>query len=65
MFNTMSVREMCQWAIEPTDDVKVWSCERGQTVYLGSYKDCATSDFADCTVQSFGIEDGILCINID
>ena len=65
MFNDITVREFCGLAIEPTDSVEIWSCEAGQNVFEGTFRDALVSDFEDKVVQSFSAYEGTVVINIE
>lgn len=65
---SISVRQFCSMAIEPTEAVIVWSSSNSNgQVYRGTFGEAQTSDedWSSAEVQSFGVENGILCINID
>ena len=61
----MSIYEFCFLAIEECEEVSIWSIEEESEVFRGTYQD-ARNCIYDCEdVQSFGIENGIICINIE
>lgn len=61
----MNVHDFCYLAMEGTQELVIWSIEEEKEVYNG---DCdeAMHCIYDCEyVQSFGIENGIIYINIE
>lgn len=65
MFNNITVRKFCGLAVEPTDSVEIWSCEAGQNVFEGTFREALGSDFEDNIVQSFSAYEGTVVINIE
>ena len=61
----MSVYELANLYIEGSKDMQIWNGNTQETVFEGTFDEAKYSNFADCEVLSFGIEDGILVINID
>lgn len=61
----MTVYELIDLYINSGENMQIWNGSTGQTVFEGSFEDAKDSRWADCIVESFGIEDGILVINID
>ena len=66
---TIDVYDLCNLYIEGTEDMKIWcafDAENGGDgiVFEGSFDEARMSDFASCEVESFGIELGVLVINI-
>ena len=61
----LNVRELCEMAVEPFEGVKIWCC--GDYIYIGTFADILKSnyEFCDARVESFGVENGKLCVNID
>ena len=65
---SISVRHFCSMAIEPTEAVIIWSASNSNgQVYRGTFGEVRTSaeDWSFAEVQSFGVENGVLCINIE
>lgn len=60
----MTVAQFCAFYIEETEQVCIWSAEEEKDVFMGTYREAQQSQYADETVSSFGIEGGIICINI-
>lgn len=61
----MNIYEFCFLAIEESEEVSIWSIKEEKEVFRGTYKEARNSIY-DCeTVQSYGIENGIICINIE
>ena len=61
----MSVYELANLYIEGSEDMQIWNGHTQVTVFEGAFDEAKYTKFADCEVLSFGIEDGILVINID
>ena len=61
----MTVEQLCELYIEDTDSVRIYGLEKGEDVFEGTYREAVYSDYADEEVCSFGVEGGIICINID
>lgn len=61
----MTVREFCYLYIEDSDFVAIYSCESEKNVFEGTYYEASFSEYKDEIICSFGIEDGIICINIE
>lgn len=60
----MSVYELCELYIDESEEMTIWSNESEQVVFEGTFKEAATSQYADELIGSFGIEYGKICINI-
>ena len=60
----MRIYEFCWLYIESTEDMKIWGIEEEKYVFSGTYDEARISEFVNEEVQSFGIEDGIIVINI-
>lgn len=50
--------------IEQSEDCELWDCELEETVYSGVIEDVYYTKYANMKVGSFGIENGILVVNI-
>lgn len=61
----MNVYEFCRLYTEGGEIMEIWSLPKQRTVFRGTFDEAKFSDFSDREVMSFGIEDGIICINID
>ena len=66
---TIDVYDLCNLYIEGTEDMKIWcsfDAENGGDgiVFEGTFDEARFSDFSRCEVESFGIELGVLVINI-
>lgn len=66
---TIDVYDLCNLYIEGTEDMKIWcafDAENGGDgiVFDGTFDEARFSDFARCEVESFGIEFGVLVVNI-
>lgn len=60
----MTVYELSDLYIESTEEMEIWNGSTEKTVFKGSFDEAKESDYAECEVGSFGIEDGIIVINI-
>ena len=60
----MTVRELCELYIESEETMTIFSMEEERTVFEGSFNEAMYSDYSEEEVGSFGIEDGMICINI-
>ena len=64
--NEITVFDLCSLYIEYDEEVVIWSVQEKKEVFRGTFSEAMySSEFADYTVGSFGIENGIVCINID
>lgn len=61
----MTVYDLCSLYIEDTEEVKIYSISKEEYVFDGFFREATYCDYSDDDVQSFGIEDGIICINIE
>ena len=61
----MDVYEFCFLAIEDSEEVIIWSISKEKEVFKGTYREAMNSDYDCDDVQSFGIENDIICININ
>ena len=62
----ITVFDLCSLYIEYDEEVVIWNVQKGKEVFRGTFSEAMySSEFADYTVSSFGIENGIICINID
>lgn len=61
----MNVYDFCALYIEDGEEVVIWSAFKGSNVFRGTFNEAQFSRYAICEVNSFGIENGIICINID
>lgn len=59
----MTVGEFCDLYIESSDFVAIYSCEAEKNVFEGTYREASYSQYAEEEISSFGIENGIICIN--
>ena len=64
MYDEVTVGQFCSLYIEETEKVKIWSLEQEKVLYEGTYRDAMNSEYADEVIESFGIEEGLNCINI-
>jgi len=65
----IDVYDLCHLYVEGSEDMKIWcafDAEDGGDgiVFEGTFDEAMHSDFASCEVDSFGIECGILVVNI-
>ena len=61
----IDVYDFCFLYIEDGENVAIWSAEEEKNVFEGTFREAMDSDYAYEEVNSFGIENGIICINID
>lgn len=65
----ITVYDLCNLYIESGETMRIW-CEfdAGQggdgIVFEGTFSEAAHSDWEDCEVESFGIENGMLVVNV-
>ena len=60
----MTVYEMCNAYIEGGENMQIWSINKEETVFEGTFNDATYSDYSEEEVQSYGIENGIIVLNI-
>lgn len=60
----MSVCDLCSLYINEEDIVRIYSADKEETVFDGTFAQAQDSDFADCEIGSFGAESGVVVINI-
>ena len=60
----VTVGQFCSLYIDCTEKVRIWSVDQEKVLFEGTYRDAEVSEFADKVIGSFGIEDGMNCINI-
>ena len=65
----ITVYDLCNLYIEGGEKMNIWcayDAEMGGDgiVFEGTFDEAARSDWADCVVESFGIENGVLVINV-
>lgn len=60
----MAVYDLANLYINDGEDMEIWSSEEDKTVFRGTFDEVKDSDYADCEVETFGIENGIIVINI-
>ena len=66
---TITVSNLCNLYIEGGEMMRIWCAfdtEEGNDgiVFEGTFNEAMRSDFASCEVETFGIEDDMLVINI-
>lgn len=62
----ITVFDLCSLYIEYDEEVVIWNVQKEKEVFRGTFSEAMySSEFADYTVSSFGIENGIICVNID
>lgn len=64
LYPTMTVYDFCSLYIEDTDDMTIWSIDTGEEIACGTVRELMYCEYSAEVVQSFGIENGILCLNI-
>ena len=62
----ITVFDLCSLYIEYDEEVVIWNIQKDKEVFRVTFSEAMySSEFADYTVGSFGIENGIICVNID
>lgn len=62
----ITVFDLCSLYIEYDEEVVIWNIQKEKEVFRGTFSEAMySSEFADYTVGSFVIENGIICVNID
>lgn len=61
----MTVRDLCNLYIEPMETVTIFDNDSGKNVFEGSFSEAIRSEYAEAEIGSFGIEDAMICININ
>lgn len=56
---------LCELYIESQEEMQVWDNEQEKTVFSGTFHDAQFSEFSDAEVGSFGIENGVIVVNIN
>lgn len=59
-----SVYDLCWLYIEDTEEMTIWDLATEKEVFKGIFNEAMFSDYSEYIVCSFGIENGIICINI-
>lgn len=65
----IDVYDLCNLYIDGSENMKIWcgsDAENGEDgiVFEGTFNEAIFSDWENCEVESFGIEDGVLVVNI-
>lgn len=65
----ITVYDLCYLYIESSETMRVWcafDAEEGGDgiVFEGTFSEVMRSDWASCEVDSFGIEGGVLVVNV-
>ena len=63
----ISVYGFCCLQCEDSENMRIWdiSSDCNNVVFEGTYREAMYSKYSNYEVQSFNIDDGVLCINID
>jgi hypothetical protein len=61
----MTVYDFCNLYIEGQELVTIYSLGKECNVFEGSFNEATYSEYSEEEIASFGIECGIICINID
>lgn len=64
IFDEVTVAQFCNLYVDGTDTVRIWHCDEQATVFEGTFCEAMDSEYADYEALGFGIEDGVICINI-
>lgn len=60
----MTVYELADLYIGSKEDMQIWNGSTEKTVFEGSFDGAKRSNYAEYEVGSFGIENGMIVINI-
>jgi hypothetical protein len=60
----MTVYDLCNAYIDGSDEVEIWSIDKEETVFKGTHDEALYTEYAGEEVGSYGIENGIIVINI-
>lgn len=60
----MTVYDLTDLYIDGMEDMQIWNGTTETTVFEGTLDEAKNSKYADYEVGSFGIENGIIVINI-
>ena len=61
----MTVYEICEMYINENERMQIYSLGKEDAVFNGTFREASDSDYAWQEISSFGIENGILVVNID
>ena len=61
----MTVYDLASLYINDGEEMEIYDCQKEETVFRGSFNEVIYSDFSEREVGSFGIERGIIVINVD
>ena len=64
IYDEVTVAQFCNLYIDGSEKVRIWRCDEQATVFEGTFSEAMNSDFADYEIVSFGIEYGVICINV-
>lgn len=59
-----TVYDLCWLYIVGCEEMTIWNLETETEVFRGSFDEAMLGDYSDIIVKSYGIENGIICINI-
>ncbi len=59
-----TVYDLCWLYIEDSEEMTIWDLATETEVFKGTYDEAMSSDYSDYSVCSYGVENGIVCINI-
>lgn len=65
----ITVYDLYNLYIEGNEDMRIWCAYAAEEdgdgiVFEGTFNEAANSDWAGCEIDSFGIENGVLVINV-
>lgn len=60
----MTVYELAELYLEKGEEMQIWDVDSEANVFQGSFDEVMGSRYADTDVASFGIEDGMIVINV-
>lgn len=60
----VTVGQFCSLYIDCTEKVRIWSVDQHKVLFEGTYRDAEICEYANEVISSFGIEDGMNCLNI-
>lgn len=61
----LDVYSLCGYALDEWESVKIYSIDRNEEVFEGTFEEARDSEYADCEIMSFEVVDGIFSINIE
>ena len=60
----ITVAQRCSLYMERTEKVRIWDCDSDKAVFEGACHEAEQCPYAGQFIESFNIEDGLICFNI-